>query len=52
MLHRPLLIFQHQNLISLDGIPVLPEERTKAELYFYEQQQQQLSQQLQQQVKI
>ncbi|EDV23284.1 uncharacterized protein TRIADDRAFT_10167, partial [Trichoplax adhaerens] len=38
MMHRPLLIFQYQNLISLDGIPVLPEERTKAELYFYEQQ--------------
>lgn len=38
LLHRPLLIFQQPNLQIIDGIQVTPEERTKAELYFMDQQ--------------
>ncbi|XP_039271513.2 leucine-rich repeat-containing protein 9-like [Styela clava] len=38
LLHRPMLVFQQPNLQSIDGIPVTPEERTKAELYFMDQQ--------------
>ncbi len=33
-----MLVFRQPNLISIDGIPVTNEERTKAELYFLEQQ--------------
>ncbi|CAK8686447.1 unnamed protein product [Clavelina lepadiformis] len=38
LLHRPMLVFQQSNLQTIDGIPVTPEERTKAELYFMDQQ--------------
>lgn len=38
LLHRPVLVFQQPNLQTIDGIPVTPEERTKAELYFSDQQ--------------
>ena len=38
MLHRPMLVFRMPNLVVIDGIPVSDEERTKAELYFMEQQ--------------
>ena len=38
LMHRPLLIFKQPHLISIDGIPVTTDERTKAELYFIEQQ--------------
>lgn len=38
LLHRPLLVFQQPNLQTIDGIPVTAEERTKAELYFMDQQ--------------
>eukprot|EP00794_Sanderia_malayensis_P011827 gene11827-13052_t len=38
LMHRPMLVFRQPNLISIDGIPVTNEERTKAELYFLEQQ--------------
>ncbi|XP_074662952.1 leucine-rich repeat-containing protein 9-like [Tubulanus polymorphus] len=38
LLHRPMLVFRMQNLLVIDGIPVSEEERTKAELYFMEQQ--------------
>ena len=34
MLHRPLLIYRMQNLKIIDGIPVMDEERAKAEMYF------------------
>ena len=34
MLHRPLLIYRMQNLKVIDGIPVMDEERAKAEMYF------------------
>nr|XP_002121920.1 leucine-rich repeat-containing protein 9-like [Ciona intestinalis] len=37
LLHRPMLVFQQPNLQTIDGIPVTPEERTKAELYFMDQ---------------
>ena len=37
-MHRPMLVFRQPNLLCIDGIPVSPEERTKAELYFMEQQ--------------
>ena len=33
-----MLVFRMPNLLSIDGIPVSNEERTKAELYFIEQQ--------------
>ena len=32
-----MLVFRMPNLLSIDGIPVSNEERTKAELYFIEQ---------------
>eukprot|EP00795_Rhopilema_esculentum_P008396 gene8396-14373_t len=38
LMHRPMLVFRQPNLISIDGMPVTNEERTKAELYFLEQQ--------------
>nr|CAB3263538.1 leucine-rich repeat-containing protein 9-like [Phallusia mammillata] len=38
LLHRPMLVYQQPNLQMIDGIPVTPEERTKAELYFMDQQ--------------
>ena len=38
MLHRPLLVYRMPNLHIIDGIPVTEEERTKADLYFMEQQ--------------
>ena len=38
LMHRPMLVFRQPNLLCIDGIPVSPEERTKAELYFMEQQ--------------
>lgn len=38
LLHRPLLVFQQPNLQTIDGVPVTPDERTKAELYFMDQQ--------------
>ena len=34
MLHRPLIIYRMQNLKIIDGIPVMDEERAKAEMYF------------------
>ena len=37
-MHRPMLVFRQPNLLCIDGIPVSPEERTKAEMYFLEQQ--------------
>ena len=37
-MHRPMLVFRQPNLFNIDGIPVTNEERTKAELYFLEQQ--------------
>ncbi|XP_038075835.1 leucine-rich repeat-containing protein 9-like [Patiria miniata] len=38
LMHRPLLVLRQPNLLCIDGIPVSPEERTKAEMYFLEQQ--------------
>ena len=38
MLHRPMLVFRMPHLQVIDGIPVSEEERTKADLYFMEQQ--------------
>jgi len=38
LMHRPMLVFRQPNLFNIDGIPVTSEERTKAELYFLEQQ--------------
>ncbi|XP_076099461.1 leucine-rich repeat-containing protein 9-like isoform X2 [Mytilus galloprovincialis] len=38
-LHRPLLVFRLKQLMVIDGIPVNEEERTKAELYYMDQQQ-------------
>jgi len=38
LLHRPMLVYQQPNLQTIDGISVTPEERTKAELYFMDQQ--------------
>jgi len=38
LLHRPLLVFRQPNLLSIDGIPVTNDERSKAEMYFIEQQ--------------
>ena len=38
LLHRPMLVYRMPNLMAIDGIPVSEEERTKAELYFLEQQ--------------
>ena len=33
-----MLVYRMPNLMAIDGIPVSEEERTKAELYFLEQQ--------------
>ncbi|XP_077999840.1 leucine-rich repeat-containing protein 9-like isoform X2 [Glandiceps talaboti] len=38
LMHRPMLVYRQPNLLCIDGIPVSAEERTKAELYFMEQQ--------------
>ena len=38
LLHRPLLVYRMPNLLCIDGIPVSNDEKTKAELYFLEQQ--------------
>ena len=38
MSHRMMLIFRQPNLLSIDGIPVSNEERSKAEIHFLEQQ--------------
>ncbi|XP_064621486.1 leucine-rich repeat-containing protein 9-like isoform X3 [Lineus longissimus] len=38
LLHRPMLVYRMPTLLVIDGIPVSDEERTKAELYFMEQQ--------------
>ncbi|XP_078516483.1 leucine-rich repeat-containing protein 9 [Lissotriton helveticus] len=38
MLHRPILVFRLPSLQILDGIPVTTEERTRAEIYIFEQQ--------------
>jgi len=38
LLHRPLLVYRMPNLLCIDGIPVSSDEKTKAELYFLEQQ--------------
>lgn len=38
LMHRPMLVYRQPNLLCIDGIPVTQEERTKAELYFMEQQ--------------
>ncbi|CAH1791753.1 unnamed protein product [Owenia fusiformis] len=38
LLHRPMLVYRMPNLMIIDGIAVTDEERTKAELYFMEQQ--------------
>ncbi|XP_069116718.1 leucine-rich repeat-containing protein 9-like isoform X8 [Argopecten irradians] len=37
-LHRPILVFKLKQLLVIDGLPVSEEERTKAELYFMDQQ--------------
>ncbi|XP_014670685.1 PREDICTED: leucine-rich repeat-containing protein 9-like, partial [Priapulus caudatus] len=37
LLHRPLIVFRQPNIEILDGIPVTPEERMKADLYFSDQ---------------
>ena len=37
-LHRPVMVYRLKNLMVIDGIPVTEEERTKAELYFMDQQ--------------
>ncbi|PIK59195.1 hypothetical protein BSL78_03892 [Apostichopus japonicus] len=37
LMHRPMLVYRQPNLLCIDGIPVSPEERAKAELYFMEQ---------------
>ncbi|KAL4237983.1 Leucine-rich repeat-containing protein 9 [Mactra antiquata] len=37
-LHRPLLVYRLKSLMVIDGIPVTEEERAKAELYFMDQQ--------------
>ncbi|XP_071832914.1 leucine-rich repeat-containing protein 9-like isoform X2 [Apostichopus japonicus] len=37
LMHRPMLVYRQPNLLCIDGIPVSPEERAKAELYFVEQ---------------
>ncbi len=37
-MHRPMLVYRMPHLIVIDGIPVSDEERTKAEIYFMEQQ--------------
>lgn len=39
LLHRPLLVYRMPNLLCIDGIPVSSDEKTKAELYFIDQQQ-------------
>ncbi|XP_014679247.1 PREDICTED: leucine-rich repeat-containing protein 9-like isoform X2 [Priapulus caudatus] len=41
LLHRPLIVFRQPNIEILDGIPVTPEERMKADLYFSDQPMQQ-----------
>ncbi|XP_014679248.1 PREDICTED: leucine-rich repeat-containing protein 9-like isoform X3 [Priapulus caudatus] len=41
LLHRPLIVFRQPNIEILDGIPVTPEERMKADLYFSDQPQMQ-----------
>lgn len=38
LLHRPLLVYRMPNLLCIDGIPVSNDEKTKAEMYFIEQQ--------------
>jgi len=38
LLHRPLLIFQLHSIKVIDGLQVTPEERSKAEAYFFDQQ--------------
>lgn len=38
-MHRPLLVYKLKQLLVIDGIPVTEEERTKAELYYMDQQQ-------------
>ena len=38
LVHRPMLVYRIPRLVVIDGIPVSEEERTKAELYFVEQQ--------------
>ncbi len=38
LMHRPLLVYRIPTLVVIDGIPVSDEERTKAEIYFFEQQ--------------
>ncbi|XP_077863786.1 leucine-rich repeat-containing protein 9-like [Saccoglossus kowalevskii] len=38
LMHRPMLVYRQPNLLCIDGIPVSADERTKAELYFMEQQ--------------
>ncbi|XP_078672195.1 leucine-rich repeat-containing protein 9-like isoform X1 [Branchiostoma floridae x Branchiostoma belcheri] len=38
LMHRPMLVYRMPHLTIIDGIPVSPEERTKAEIYFMEQQ--------------
>ena len=37
-MHRPMLVYRIPGLVIIDGIPVSDDERTKAELYFIEQQ--------------
>ena len=38
LMHRPMLIYRIPGLVIIDGIPVSDDERTKADLYFMEQQ--------------
>ena len=38
LMHRPMLVFQQSNLQTIDGLPVTMDERTKAEMYFLDQQ--------------
>ena len=38
LMHRPMLVYRILGLVIIDGIPVSDDERTKADLYFIEQQ--------------
>jgi len=40
LLHRPTLVFHNPSLQIIDGVTITDEERTKADIYFMDHQQQ------------